>query len=498
MKKKDPSSEGFAEIQLVNKTQFRSVYICLTWPVFFSDSENPADYQDPSFTLSKVHSASTLISNLSLVSASIDSDLDTRSKEIQSSNNDVRSVGSSGVKSKTKISSRSLKSESMRSVELNGGSRSTVGVKSEKTSQGLSHSQKLLSNGRNSNRSNLYSRLNGNISGNSKNLSSVVDRSRVSSIPAELSDSDVDSYSDIVGQPSWKDSSGNRKVDLSGSSRRRNSQSNQRVSVRSNSNTWNSVSDLNSKGGVISPPGQQWRVSENSANTAVQISGSPKKQDRELFTNETSARVSRLEGLERGTSRVGAQRKSWSGSPDVVNQNGSRAVTYNQSVPGKLETMSSDEDEKKYQKTRRWKSSTSITGDNHTITGTILHHSQKLKVSSVDSGVNTKSHGTANHADQFATEMGQARKKRSVPSYVDGSQSSQDSTDSMQTRQTAAERAAAALMNSHLTHAKRDPVIALTTRNIPHSEEMRETSSENRRLRREHLANRAHLQSSSC
>ena len=45
---------------------------------FVADSENPAEKEDPTFKLAKVHSASTVISNLSLISASIESDLDSK------------------------------------------------------------------------------------------------------------------------------------------------------------------------------------------------------------------------------------------------------------------------------------------------------------------------------------------------------------------------------------------------------------------------------------
>jgi len=129
----------------------------------------------------------------------------------------------------------------------------------------------------------------------------------------------------------------------------------------------------------------------------------------------------------------------------------------------------------------------------------------QLRVSNVDLPASSSSNRPAplrngeykvNHADQLAAEMGRRDslqgRRQSLPKFRDDSQSSQDSTD-YESRQTAAERAAAALMSNHVTHVP--PAQPLTT---PQPFEMKDMTVDTRRLRREHLANLAHLQSSSC
>ena len=145
----------------------------------------------------------------------------------------------------------------------------------------------------------------------------------------------------------------------------------------------------------------------------------------------------------------------------------------------------------------------------------IVNRTGRLRVSSVDlpvrdGALKSSSQRTAplrngefktNHADQLAAEMQQGRKeslegrRQSLQKFHDDSQSSQDSTD-YESRQTKAEWAAAALMNNHLTREPTQPLANKKT--SPQSLEMKDIGAEKRRLRREHLANLAHLHSSSC
>jgi len=133
----------------------------------------------------------------------------------------------------------------------------------------------------------------------------------------------------------------------------------------------------------------------------------------------------------------------------------------------------------------------------------------QLRVSNVDLPASSSSNRPAplrngeykvNHADQLAAEMGRRDslqgRRQSLPKFRDDSQSSQDSTD-YESRQTAAERAAAALMSNHTTHVP-PPQPLTSKRTTPQPLELKDMSVDTRRLRREHLANLAHLQSSSC
>lgn len=488
---------------------------------FFSDSENPAEKDDPTFKLSKVHSASTVISNLSLISASIDSDLDTASRD------DLRSIGGSSMRAKNSITARPVKSEAQPSSEYNSAK---VGESQRQTQRALSKSQPFLANRNHSNTSNAYSSFNGHV--RSAKLqpiaSTAVDHSRNSSLP-DPSDSDVDSYSDIVGQRSWKDSVNHQSVDLSVTSSRPNSR--QAVS-NGPSRTWASSSNL--AGSVISFPVQPRRIIEDPARMTT-------KQSYDPAMNGTRQPISGYlpdgsdvngDGLRRGSSlnengpsRARPQRKTRSESQDPVLQNGPRSVAYgrSKSTSRQTENGSSDEEENGHVRERRWlmKSSTDLRV-NHVITATdrtsndVVNQPGRLRVSSVDSPargdvLRTSSNRSiplrngefkANHADQLAAEMQQGRResqpgtrRQSLPKFRDDSQSSQDSTD-YESRQTAAEWAAAALMNNHVTHVPEQPLASNGT--SPQHVEMRDMGPDNRKLRREHLANLAHLQSSSC
>lgn len=102
-----------------------------------------------------------------------------------------------------------------------------------------------------------------------------------------------------------------------------------------------------------------------------------------------------------------------------------------------------------------------------------------------------------NHAEQLAVEMQQGRingRTQSFQRFRADSQSSQDSIED-ESRQSAAEKAAAALMNGDVRPTPQQP---LAKKSNPQSFEMSQNMTGNRKLRREHLANLAHLQSSSC
>lgn len=485
---------------------------------FSSDSENPAEKEDPTFKLSKVHSASTVISNLSLKSASIDSDLDTMTYDTDARSRDVNSVGGSSMRAKNSITARPVKSEAQPSSELYNLTR--VQEAERRSLRALSKSQPLLVNRNHSNTTNAYSSFNGHVRSakTRSTTSSVVDHSRNSSLP-DPSDSDIDSYSDIVGQRSWKDSASHQSVDLSVTSSRPNSR--QTVS-NGHPRSW--ASSSNPAGSVIAFPVQQRRVIEDTARTAKQISTSTPKQSYEPVMNGTKHSDINGDGLQRGkfvtedgTSRVRPQRRSRSESQDPALQNGPRSVGYirSKSMPRQRENGSSDEEETAHVRERRWLKSSTDLRTNRVITAIDITNSDRLtepahlRVSNVDLPARSSSNRTtplrngeykANHADQLAAEMGRRDslqgRRQSLPKFRDDSQSSQDSTD-YESRQSAAERAAAALMNNHVTHVPpAQPLVSKRT--TPQPLEMKDVAVDTRKLRREHLANLAHLQSSSC
>ena len=479
---------------------------------FVADSENPAEKEDPTFKLAKVHSASTVISNLSLISASIESDLDSK---VGGSNPDVSSIGGSSMRAKNSIITRPVKSEAQPSYD---SSRPVVTAEPERRNmRAISKSQVLPVNSKKHSESvHKYASFNGHIPSNKRqpSTSSVTDHSRTSSIP-DPSDSDIDSYSDIVGQQSWKDTViSNKGVDLSVESSRRNTK--QRV-ANVVPTTWAS-SAANPAGSVISFGGQQRRVIEDQARTTKQNSKSYDSLTN--GTRQSAPNVYAVSGKEspreNGTFRGRAQRRTRSESQDVVLQNGPRATAYgrSKSIPRQRGNGSSDEEESEQPRNTRWKGSATDLRANRVIIGAYrTNQPELLRVSSVDSPTEAQRASSnritptrngefrSNHADQLAAEMQQGRKnslsgrKQSFPNFRDDSQSSQDSTD-YESRQTAAEQAAVALMTNRAT---RVPTQSLN--DVRHSQrpvEMVSMGTENRKLRREHLANLAHLQSSSC
>ena len=488
---------------------------------FSSDSENPAEKEDPTFKLSKVHSASTVISNLSLKSASIDSDLDTMAYDTDAPSRDVNSIGGSSMRAKNNITARPVKSEAQPSSELYNLTR--VQEAERRSLRALSKSQPLLVNRNHSNTTNAYSSFNGHVrsSKTQSTTSSVVDHSRNSSLP-DPSDSDIDSYSDIVGQRSWKDSASHQSVDLSVTSSRPNSR---QAVPNGHPRSW--ASSSNPAGSVIAFPVQQRRVIKDAARTAKQISTSTPKQSYEPVMNGSKHSDIDGDGLQRGksltedgTSRGRPQRRSRSESQDPALQNGPRSVGYNRSksMPRQRENGSSDEEETPHVRERRWLKSSTDLRTSRVITAIDITNSDRLtepahlRVSNVDlPATGSSSNRTtplrngeykANHADQLAAEMQQGRRdslqgrRQSLPKFRDDSQSSQDSTD-YESRQSAAERAAAALMNNHVTHVPPAQPLA-SKRTTPQPLEMKDMAVDTRKLRREHLANLAHLQSSSC
>ena len=484
---------------------------------FSSDSENPAEKEDPTFKLSKVHSASTVISNLSLKSASIESDLDAVSNDTEAPSRDVNSVGGSSMRVKTSITARPVKSEAQPSSELYNLTR--VQDAERRSLRALSKSQPLLAS-RNHSNTNAYSSFNGHVrSAQTQPKSSpVVDHSRKSSLP-DPSDSDIDSYSDIVGQRSWKDSVGHQDVDLSVTNSSPNS-----IQPVSNGYPRSWASSSNPVGSVIAFPVHQRRVIEDVTRTPKHISTSTPKQSYEPVMNGTKHSDMNGDGLQRGrslnedgTSRGRPQRRSRSESQDPALQNGSRSVGYNRSksIPRRRENGSIDEEDTAHVRERRLLKSSTDLRTNRVITAVDRTNSDKLidqaqlRVSNVDLPASSSSSRPAplrngeykvNHADQLAAEMGRKGslqgRRQSLPQFDDDSQSSQDSTD-YESRQTAAERAAAALMSNHVTHVP--PAQPLTSkRTTSQPLEMKDMTVDTRKLRREHLANLAHLQSSSC
>lgn len=475
--------------------------------VLVSDSENPAEKEDPTFKLTKVHSASTVISNLSLISASMDSDLDARAGDTDGSTHDLTSSKSSSMRAKNSITTRPVKSEAQPSSEPSHPLSVERG-----SLRALSKSQVLpLNTSKHSNPANSYASFNGHVRTIQKNpsTSSMTDHSRTSSVP-DPSDSDIDSYSDIVGNRSWKDPVNNQSVDLSGGNSRQNST---HGAENNNARSW--ASSPNPTGSVISFGSQQRRVIEDAARTAKQNAKSY-----ESVVNGSRQFVASVNGdglvREDGPYRGRAPRRSRSESQDPVVQNRSRSAAYSRSksVPRQRENVSSDEDETEHAHDRRWKT-TDSRGSNRMIIGADrTNGTQVLRVSSVDLPARSDSLGSSgnrstlsrngdvktNHAEQLAAEMQQVRRnsltgrKQSFQRFRDDSLSSQDSTD-YESRQTAAEKAAVALMSNHVTHAPPQP---LTNKRNPQPLEMRNMGTENRKLRREHLANLANLQSSSC
>ena len=466
------------------------------------------------------------------------------------------------MRSKNSVIARPVKSEAQPS------SVSTPSVPvaepERRSLQALSKSQVFpVNTNKQSNSTNPYASFNGHAQPNKRNpsTSSVTDHSRTSSIP-DPSDSDIDSYSDIVGQRSWKDSVNHQSVDSTGGSSPQNSQQGvTNVNLRS----W--ASSENPAGSVISFSSHQRRAIEDLARTAK-----PNSKRYESGMNGTRQSVPNLSTINgdaplptHGAYRGRAQRRSWSESQDPVLPNGSRSVAYgrSKSIPRQTGNESSDEEELGHVRQRRWKGSSKDLRVNRVVVGASrtnepqhlrvtdvdlpvrsdsrtsrtseterlrvsnvdlpvrgesrarrTSETEPLRVSNVDSpirGESLRSPGNrsavirngdvrANHAEQLAAEMQQGRtsslhgRKKTFPRFRDDSQSSQDSTD-YESRQTAAERAAAALMSNHVTHAPAQPP---TNKQNPQRYEMRDMDSEHRRLKREHLANLAHLQSSSC
>lgn len=385
----------------------------------------------------------------------------------------------------------------------------------------LSKSQPLLVNRNHPNAVNSYSGFNGHVRSANKQhtTSSVVDHSRNSSV-ADPSDSDVDSYSDIVGQRAPLN---RHTVDLTEDSSVSNGVS----------PTW--VTNSNQKGNVVTFPVQQRRAKENPARSEKQVLTSTSKQSHEPGTNGTrqpisgylpnasdinGGRVRRGGSLnDEGYPRGRPQGRSVSESQEPVSKNG--PFSRLKSIPRQGENGSSDEEETTHARDRRWaKSSTDLR--THRVVSAIdisgngkVNRTGRLRVSSVDlpvrdGALRSSSQSTAplrngefktNHADQLAAEMQQGRKeslegrRQSLQKFHDDSQSSQDSTD-YESRQTKAEWAAAALMNNHVTRELTQPLANKKT--SPQSLEMKDIGAEKRRLRREHLANLAHLHSSSC
>lgn len=405
------------------------------------------------------------------------------------------------MRAKPSITSRPVQSEGHPSSM---SSHSVSVVDHERRGLGaLSKSQVLPSNtSKHSTPVNSYKSFNGHVRTAERHTSTsaINDHSRTPSVP-EPSDSDVDSYSDIVGQRSWKESANHQSADLSRGSSRENSK---RELENTNTRSW--ASSPNPAGSVISFGPQQKRVIEDSARRAKQNSKSNGP------VNTTRQSVPNL-SVVNGNGMARPQRRSRSESQDPVLQNGPRSALYgrSKSTSSQRETGSSDEEETEPVRERRWKgSSTDLRGSHVMIGANRTKGTQLLRVSSVDSPVTSESpislgnRGSdikANHAEQLAAEMQHGTRnsvngrKQPFQRFQDDSQSSQDSTD-CESRQTAAERAAAALMGNHVAHVAPQPLISKQKNTQPF--EMRETNVENRRLRREHLANLGHLQSSSC
>lgn len=470
--------------------------------VYFADSENPAEKEDPSFKLTKVHSASTVISNLSLISASIESDLDNRTKDSESPTQDV--TKSSTLRSKSSITSRPVKSEALVSSQVGLTASTPDPARKIVPSRRLSNSQVSQAGDTNkqANPTNSYVTVNGHVRSNKRNpsASSVTDHSRTSSV-TEPSDSDVDSYSDIVGKRSWRDPKKHKIVNLNGSGSRQN-----KKSVPENGNELSGMSSRNSH--------QRDIVIENPAR-AERTTFEPLNSVGKSLPNLTNINGNGLAD-ERMPYRIRQPRRTLSESNDPRLPNRSRSIPNGRSssILRQRESGSSDEDEEEHARTRESKISNNNVRSKHVIIGkdrSNEKHSQVLRVSSVDppsTGESLRLPGNrtvltrnkdakVNHAEQLAAEMQQGRmngRTQSFQRFRADSQSSQDSIED-ESRQSAAEKAAAALMNGDVRPTPQQP---LAKKSNPQSFEMSQNTTGNRKLRREHLANLANLQSSSC
>lgn len=470
-----------------------------------TDSENPAEKEDPTFKLTKVHSASTIISNLSLISASMESDLDNRTRDSEGSTQDI--TKNSSVRSKTSIISRPVKSEAHLSSEASLPVSVPVPERKTVPARGLSKAQALPFSS-----ANKHSNFNGHVRTNKRNpsASAITDHSRTTSV-ADPSDSDIDSYSDIVGKRrSLKDSDSHNFVDLKRGDSRQNAKE-----LVENTNVRSWASNPNPNGIFVSRvKDKQDTVIENPARVGKQISRTfaPSTSVGKSLPNLLSINGN---GLARNNVPyvVRQPRRTRSESQDPVVHNGSRSSSNgrSKSVPRPRENGSSDDEEVERAHDKGPKRSNSDLRGKHVIIGRERNNQngpQLLRVSSVDSPVRdeslrnkpalTKANDVkVNHAEQLAAEMQQGRmngKTQSFQRFRNDSLSSQDSTDN-ETRQSAAEMAAAALMNGDVTPAAIKPQ---TKKGNPQLLKMTGTIAGNRKLRREHLANIAHLQSSSC
>jgi len=466
-----------------------------------TDSENPAEKEDPSFKLTKVHSASTVISNLSLISASIESDLDNRTKDSESPTQDI--TKSSTLRSKPSITSRPVKSEALVSSQVGLTASTPDPMRKSVPSRRLSNSQVAQAGDTNkqANPTNSYVTVNGHVRSNKRNpsASSVTDHSRTSSV-TEPSDWDVESYSDIVGKHSWRDPKKHKIVNLNVSGSRQNKKSVPEIG--------NELSLMSSRN-----PHQRDIVIEN-----------PARADKATFeplnsVGKSLPNLSNINGNgladEHIPYRIRQPRRTLSESNDPRLANGSRSIPNGRSssIQRQRESGSSDEDEEELARTRESKISNNNVRSKHVIIGEDRSNEKRqvLRVSSVDpptTGESLRLPGNrtlftrnkdakVNHAEQLAVEMQQGRingRTQSFQRFRADSQSSQDSIED-ESRQSAAEKAAAALMNGDVRPTPQQP---LAKKSNPQSFEMSQNMTGNRKLRREHLANLAHLQSSSC
>lgn len=470
--------------------------------IYLADSENPADKEDPSFKLTKVHSASTVISNLSLISASMESDLDNRTRDSEGSTQDI--TKSSSLKSKPSITSRPVKSEALISSQVGLAASTSDPARRSVPARRLSNSQVSQAGDTNkqANPTNSYVTFNGHVRSNKRNpsASSVTDHSRTSSV-TEPSDSDVDSYSDVVGKRSWRDPKKHKIVDLNGSGSRQNKKS---ATENGKELSWVSSRNPHQRDIVIGNPARAGKTTFEPVNSV----------------GKSLPNLSNINGNgladEHLPYRVRQPRRTLSESHDPGLPNGSRSIRNGRSssIIRQRENGSSDEDEEEHACTRESKSNNNDVRSKHVIIGedrTNEKRTQVLRVSSVDPPITGESlrlpgNGTVltrnkdakvNHAEQLAAEMQQGRmngRTQSFQRFRTDSQSSQDSIDN-ESRQSAAEKAAAALMNGDVRATPQQP---LAKKSNPQLFEMSQNMTGNRKLRREHLASLAHLQSSSC
>lgn len=466
----------------------------------FTDSENP---QEAGFKpLSKNLSASTVISNLSLKSGSVGSDLDARFKDADSAETgssagtSMRSKGSLRSDSQPNLrDSRYLSRDSLLDLSRVTSRDDTRGSSRDFAAPsrgGVVSTDKRVPRSYHRSEPSLGPRLrtptNGSVLpevGNVKHLSSVprdypvisvVDHSRTPSLPEHASDSSVDSYSDIVGQrppygrPDEPTSESVPKVTQTKPSRGHMSASTPSL-TRVNDREPVSRTPTN----VIAQYPQGRSILKNSLTKNQNSVINPRykyRSEENLKAQNTPHLANGDVPRGRGKERI----RAVSGGATVDGTR--RGQIRSKSVPrAAVNSVSSDEETEEFVTRQRQR-------------GRTLNRNLNASVERVHSPPGrVTGRPLSYHGEQLPSQMEQHGLSTMNGIHRNHSpQSSIESTDSPRTRQSVAERAATVLMQNHVPHVS-----------TPLSQfEMKSLGEERRKLKKEHLANLSHLQSSSC